>query len=183
MRAGVLSPASPAQNYGGWILIERIRELLVGHRAGKAIYGIIIALAIVITLEAHPPSALEAEATILLGALAVAMAEFYSETLQLRITEQRRVTRKEISGIGQHIGTVLVGSLLPLPIFVLASLGLLSIESAFTIVKWMLVTMLFVYAYVAAQVGGAGLRWSILLATMTGSIGVIVVLAKAALSH
>ena len=164
-------------------MIERIRSLLVGHNAGKAVYGIIIALAIVITLEAHPPSPLEAEATILLGALAVAMAEFYSETLQLRISERRRASRQENVEIGRHVGTVLVGALLPLPAFLLVSLGVMSIEGAFTFVKWMLVTLLFIYGYVAAQVGGAGIRWSILLGMMTGSIGVIVVIAKAAFSH
>jgi hypothetical protein len=165
------------------MLIERIRTLLVGHQAGKAVYGIIIALAIVITLEAHPPSAMEAEATILLGALAVAMAEFYSDVLQLRITERRQASRKEMADIGRHIGTVLVGSLLPLPVFIMASLGLLTIESAFVIVKWMLVTLLFLYGFVAAQIGGAGTKWSLLLGAMTGSIGVLVVLVKAALSH
>ena len=164
-------------------MIERIRDLLVGHRAGKVIYGVIIALAIVITLEAHPPGALEAEATLLLGAFAVAFAEFYSDVLQTRITERRRVSREEMNRIGRHIGAVLIGSLLPLPVFMLVSLGVLSIEAAFTIVKWMLVTVLFVYGFVAAQVSGAGTLWSFFLAAMMGSIGVIVVLAKAAFSH
>lgn len=164
-------------------MIERLRNLFVGHSAGKAVYGIIIALAIVITLDAHPPSALEAEATILLGALAVAMAEFYSETLQLRIESRRRATRQEMSEIARHVGTVLVGGLLPLPVFLLVPLGVMSIEGAFTFVKWMLVTLLFVYGYVAAQVGGAGVRWSMFLGMMTGSIGVLVVIAKAAFSH
>lgn len=164
-------------------MIERIRELLVGHRAGKVVYGIIIALAIVITMEAHPPSALAAEATILLGALAVAIAEFYSEVLQWRITEQRRVTTEQMHRIARHIGAVLVGALLPLPVFVLASLGVFSLEGAFAVVKWMLVALLFVYGYVSAQVGGAGVTWSVVLGTMVGSVGLIVVLAKAALSH
>ena len=164
-------------------MIERIRDLLVGHRAGKVIYGVIIALAIVITLEAHPPGALEAEVTLLLGAFAVSFAEFYSDMLQTRITERRRVLRAEMNQIGRHVGAVLIGALLPLPMFILVSLGVLSIESAFTIVKWMLVTVLFVYGYVAAQLSGAGTLWSFFLATMIGSIGVIVVLAKAAVSH
>lgn len=164
-------------------MIERIRNLLVGHRAGKAIYGVIIALAIVITQEAHPPSALVAEATILLGALAVAMAEFYSEALQLGITERHRPTREQTRELAGHVGTVMVGALLPLPIFVLASLGVFTIDAAFDIVKWMLVTLLFVYGFVAARITGVDVRWSLLLGATTGSIGVFVVLAKAALSH
>jgi hypothetical protein len=164
-------------------VFERVSTLLVGHRSGKAVYGIIIALAIVITLEAHPPNALEAEATILLGALAVAIAEFYSEVLQFRITERRRLNQGEMFEIGRHVGTVLVAALLPLPVFLLVSLGLISIDFAFDVVKWMLVALLFVYGYVAAQISGAGTRWSLLLAITTGSIGVVVVLAKAALSH
>ena len=164
-------------------MIERIRSLLVGHRAGKVVYGIIIALAIVITLEAHPPGALEAEITILLGAVAVAIAEFYSDVLQTRITERRGVTREEMHRIGRHIGAVLVGALLPLPVFLLVSLGVLNIDAAFDLVKWMLVAVLFAYGFIAAQIGGAGTLRSLMLAGILGSTGLIVVLVKAALSH
>ena len=164
-------------------MINRIRELFIGHRAGKAVYGIIIALAIVITLETHPPRPLEAEIAILLGAFAVAMAEFYSDFLQARIDIRGRVPRAEMIDIARHVGTVLVAALLPIPVFLLVSLGVLSIEGAFTIVKWMLVGLLFAYGYVAAIIGGAGITWSIILGAMVGSIGVFVVLAKATLAH
>jgi len=164
-------------------MLANLREILTGYRAGKAVYGIIIALAIVISLETNPPDALEAEMTILLGALAVVIAEFYSDYLQRRIDRRGELTTAEMKQIGSHVGTVMFGALLPIPIFLLATFGVLSVASAFTIIKWMLVGLLFIYGYISCLISGVGITWSLILGSLVGSIGLVVVLAKAALSH
>lgn len=156
---------------------------LDGHRAAKVIYGTIIVLVVIVTLEDHPPGALAAIGSVLGAGVAVAIAEFYSELIGLRIHEKRRLTRTEIHGIATSVSAVLFGALLPLPVLLLALFDVFTVESALALDKWILVGLLVFYGYGAATLSGTGKVWATFMALLAGTIGIAVVLIKAALSH
>ncbi len=158
---------------------EHLREILIGYRAGKAVYGIIIALAIIVTLDALASNAIQAELAILLGTLTVAMAEFYSEYLQRHLDNKGHVPRAELKDIGKRVGTLLVAAWLPLPFFLLATFGLISTATAIEITTWLMTGLIFFYAFITALICGANLVWSIVIGSMVGFIGILLVLAEA----
>ena len=156
---------------------------LDGHRAAKIIYGTIIVLVVIVTLEEHPPTAEVAIGSVLGASLAVALAEFYSELIGKRIHEKRKLTQTDVHEITTSVSAVLIGALLPLPILLLAVSGAISIELALEIDQWLLIGLLVFFGYGAAVLSGAGRLWAFLFALMAGTIGIVVVLVKAALSH
>jgi len=158
-------------------------EKLDGHRVAKVIYGTIIVLVVIVTLEDHPPTPRVAIASVLGASVAVALAEFYSELMGKRIHERRMLSRMEIREIVSDVSAVFIGALLPLPILILAGLDLLSVDSALRLDKWLLIGLLIFYGYAAASLGGSGRLWATFMALLAGSIGAVVVLIKAALSH
>ncbi len=160
-----------------------IFEKLDGHRVAKIIYGTIIVLVVIVTLEDHPPAPRVAIASVLGASIAVALAEFYSELIGKRIHEKRRLSRMEIREITTAVSAVLVGALLPLPILILAGLDVFSVDLALRLDKWLLIGLLIFYGYAAAAVSGSGRLWATFMALLAGSIGAVVVLIKAALSH
>ena len=62
------------------------------HSVSKAIYGSISVLAVLLVLEEHPPAAWRAAVTLFGSALAIALAEAYSETVAEMISRRVRLT-------------------------------------------------------------------------------------------
>ena len=158
-------------------------EQLDGHRVSKIIYGTIIVLVVIVTLEDHPPEPWGAIASVLGASIAVALAEFYSELIGKRINKKRRLSPVEIREIMGSVSAVLIGALLPLPILLLAWLDLFDVEFALRLDKWLLIGLLVFYGYAAAALSGSDRLWATLFAILAGSIGGAVVLIKAALGH
>jgi hypothetical protein len=61
-----------------------LEEHLGSGRVARVIYGAIIGLALVVSLEAHPPKAWVVAATLVTTALAVGLAELYSDFVPMR---------------------------------------------------------------------------------------------------
>lgn len=62
--------------------VPRVIEAHLGSRqVARVVYGAIVGLALVVGLEAHPPSAGVMAATLLATGVAVGLAELYSELL------------------------------------------------------------------------------------------------------
>jgi hypothetical protein len=158
-------------------------EKLDGHRVAKIIYGTIIVLVVIVTLEDHPPEPWGAIASVLGASVAVALAEFYSELIGKRINEKRRLTPVEIREIMGAVSAVFIGALLPLPILILSGLDLFTVEFALMLDKWLLIALLVFYGYAAAALSGSDRLWATLFAILAGSIGGAVVLIKETLSH
>ena len=72
---------------------ERLRGMIEDHLGSRdvarVIYGAIIGLALVVALEDHPPSPGAAAATVVGTALAVGLAEAYSEIVGARRTRRK----------------------------------------------------------------------------------------------
>ena len=161
----------------------RIIENIDGHRVAKTIYGTIIILVVIVTMEEHPPSPLGTVATIIMTGLGVALAEFYSDFIGISIKERAALDKSKRRHIVKDISAVMTGAWMPLPFIVLAVLGFFSLELALTLAKWTMVGVLLFYGYVASRLSGQSHPKSFLYAVMASFIGIFVVFFKQILGH
>lgn len=104
--------------------------------AAKAIYGSISVLAVVLVMEAHPPTAWQASLTLFGTTLAIALAETYSETIGDIIAHRRRLDAHELKAIWHGTRPILLSANLPTLILLLSASGLLSISVALGVAEW-----------------------------------------------
>ena len=156
---------------------------LDGHRVSKIIYGTIIILVVILAMEDHPPSPLGTVVTILFSGLGVALAELYSDFIGTKIDKRSSLTWEDRKRITQNVSAVMIGALLPLPLIVLAWLGVFSLEFAIFLDKWLLVMVLLFYGFVAAKLSGYSNVWSLASAFGVSAVGLFVVMLKSAFGH
>ena len=156
---------------------------LDGHRVSKIIYGTIIILVVILAMEDHPPSHAGTVVTLLFSGLGVALAELYSDFIGTKINKRSALTWEERKEITRNVSSVMIGALLPLPLVILAWMGLISLEFAIFLDKWLLVTVLLFYGFVAAKLIGYNSLWSIVSAFAVCTAGILVVMLKSAFGH
>jgi hypothetical protein len=158
-------------------------ENINGHKVSKTIYGTIIILVMIVTLEDHPPSPLGVAATVVLTGLGVALAELFSDLIGKSIEERHSLTRAERREVFIDISAVMTGAWLPLPFIILALFGVFSIDYAIDLSKWTLVGVLMFYGYVASRLSGHSLLRSSIFAISASLIGILIVLFKQTVGH
>jgi hypothetical protein len=163
----------------------RVRRALAvhfeSHDVSRVIYGAIIGLALVVALEAHPPTAGQAVASIAGTAIAVGLAEIYSEAIGIEARTRRRVPRRRMRGIALDAGAVVFGAGFPVVFFILAAAGVFDVALAFTLSKWTGLGLIGAYGYVAGRLAGAGVRDALVHAAAVGAIGGALIALKALL--
>jgi hypothetical protein len=144
----------------------------------KAIYGLISVLAVLLTMEEHPPTAWIA-AGILFGTVFVlAIAETYSATIAEIIAGQKRLDRQEFMEIWHDTHPILLTANLPTLVILLSGAGLYSMETALIIAKSAIYLTLFAYGLQVGHLLHAS-RWRILLSGLfTAGIGALIGLMK-----
>lgn len=155
---------------------------LSSRQVARVVYGAIIGLALIVALEPHPPASLAVAATLLGTALAVALAELYSETLGLETRERRRVTLAELRELLDDGVAVAFGVVFPAVFFVLAALGVLEDDAAFTVAKWSGIGLIAFYGFCASHLAGGNLRSSAGRALVAALVGGMLIALKA-LTH
>src|SRR5436190_1382075 len=112
----------------------RVRRALYAHLrsrdVARVIYGAIIGLALVVALEAHPPTTAGAIAAIAGTAIAVGLAEAYSEVVGGEARSRRPAGLTQVRGAGLHAGAVTFGAGFPAVFFVLAAAGVMGEAAA-----------------------------------------------------
>jgi hypothetical protein len=157
----------------------RIASHLGSGNVSRIVYGSIIGLALVLTIEAHPSSAAVAVGSLLSTALAVALAEFYSELVGSRV---RSSVGHAAEPWGTIVGTAVVvgfGVAFPSVFFLAAVLGFLEFETAFTVAKWTGLGLIAGYGYAAARLEGKGTTGALLHALSAGLIAGVLIALKA----
>jgi len=162
---------------------ERLRlpGVLAAHlrseQVSEVVYGTVIGLALVVALEAHPPAAGVTAATIVTTAIAVGLAELYSEFVGARV---RRNAEGHHGGVVvSDVLAVVAGAAFPAVFFVLAAVGVLELDTAFTIAKWSGLGLIAGYGFLAARLGGAPSHKALMHAGVVAAIGVFVIAVKA----
>ena len=160
-------------------LLGWVRAHLRSRQVARVIYGAIIGLALVVALEAHPPDAGVMAATLVGTALAVALAEVYSEIVGLEARGRRHVRRTELRHLGADAAAVASGIAFPAVYFVIAAAGSLDTATAFDLAEWTGLGVIGVYGFAGARASGTSLLGSLLQAAGVALIGGFLIGLKA----
>jgi hypothetical protein len=154
-------------------------ELHLGSRqVGRVVYGSIIGLALVVSIESHPPKPWVMAVWLTGTALAVGLAEVYSEIVGTETSTRRPVTRRDVGHMVDDAVAVGFGVAFPAVFFVLAAVGVLEVETAFSIAKWSGLGLIGFYGYWAARFAGAPTPRALLKAALVALIGAGLILLK-----
>ena len=170
--AAVRSPTSEG-------LAGFVSSHLRSRQVSRVVYGSIIGLALVVALEAHPPPTGAVIATLLGTAVAVALAELYSELVGFETQGLRDATRAQRRELAADMAAVSLGIAFPVVFFVLAAAGVLDEDTAFTVAKWTGLALIGAYGYAGARLSGAGVVASLTRAAMVALIGAFLIALKA----
>ena len=138
-------------------------------------YGAIIGHALVVALEAHPPPNRAVIATLLGTAIAVALAELYSDWLDARARRREEHGRT----IVEHALAAAFGISFPAVFFLLSAAGAMEQDTAFDVAKWSGLGLIGFYGYWAGRLAGAARFSALLQALGVGLIGAALIALKA----
>ena len=169
-------PAPAAPSAGA--LRRFVGAHLGSRQVSRVVYGSIIGLALVLALEAHPPPPAAVVASLLGTAVAVALAELYSELVGFETTRHRKAGATEVRELIADVVAVAFGISFPALFFLLATTDALETETAFRIAKWTGLGLIGVYGFAGARLSGAGLVASFVQATTVALIGAALIVLK-----
>jgi hypothetical protein len=156
-----------------------LEEHLGSERVARVTYGAIIGEALIVVLQTHPPSPAVAAGTLLATALAVALAELYSEVIGHQTRTRSRVGRHHIRRLAGEVAAVAFGIAFPCVFFAAAAAGLLDIDAAFRAAKWSGLGLIGFYGFCAARLAGDRLGFALFQAAAVMLIGALVIVFKA----
>jgi hypothetical protein len=156
-----------------------VEDHLGSTQVSRVIYGAIIGLALVVALEAHPPQPAVVVGTLLGTALAVGLAELYSEIVGAEVRTHRHVGRAYVGAIAADIGAVAFGIGFPSVYFLVAVTGAIEVDTAFALAKWSGLGLIGFYGFSAARLSGAGLLEALAQAAAVALIGGFLIALKA----
>jgi VIT1/CCC1 family predicted Fe2+/Mn2+ transporter len=178
--APVPAPSDPAVlGLTGWR--AHLATHLRSGQVSRVVYGSIIGLALVLTLEAHPTTTGVVVGTLLATAVAVALAELYSEVLGARARRSMGGHHEPVRTIVLDCVAVAFGIAFPATFFVVSALGLMEQDMAFALAKWTGLGLIGGYGYVAARLTGTGPGGALVRAAGVAVIAAVLIAFKALL--
>jgi Na+/proline symporter len=158
-----------------------IESHLGSEDVSRVLYGTIVGLALVLALEAgvHEPG--ETAGLILATAVAIGLADLFSDAIATEARTRTRVTRAHLRRHARAAAAVVIGAGFPAVFFVLAALGAMTQHTAFTLAKWSGLALVCGYAFLAARMAGAHWTHATRHAVVAGALGVALIEVKALL--
>jgi hypothetical protein len=132
-----------------------------------------------VALEPHPPSAAGVGAILVTTAIAVALAELYSDVVGTRIRLRGPLGKERRREAEADVVAVAAGAAFPAVFFVLAAADAIELSTAFTLAKWSGLGLIGAYGYAAGRLSGAAVGRSLLHGLAVGAIGAAVIIIKA----
>ena len=164
---------------------RRVRASIASHLesrdVARVLYGTILGLALVLALESSSHTPAENATFIVVAAIAIGLAELFSEVISLEARSHRRVNRHDAWPLTRDALAVVIGAGFPAIYFVLAGAGVMTLHTAFVLSKWSGMALVIAYAFAAARMSGAGVAHSIRHAATAGLVGLALVELKALL--
>jgi hypothetical protein len=164
-------------------VLRAIESHLGSRQVSRVVYGAIIGMALVVALEVHPPSPGVIVATLLGSAVAVGLAEVYSELLGVETRTRRHVRGAELRHMAGDALGVAFGIAFPAVFFILAAAHAIEAGTAFTIAKWSGVGLIGFYGFSASRLAGDALAASLVRGLVAALIGASLIALKALLLH
>jgi hypothetical protein len=148
-----------------------LEQHLGSRQVGKVVYGAIIGLALIVALQSHPPKPWVMAVWLLGTAIAVGLAEIYSEVVGAETSRRAPVTRPQLWHMLEDAVAVGAGVAFPAVLFVLSALGVMSIDTAFSVAKWTGLGLIGFYGFWAARFAGASTPRALLKGALVALIG------------
>ncbi|MFI5122508.1 MAG: hypothetical protein ACHQJ5_06390 [Vicinamibacteria bacterium] len=148
------------------------------QRAARAVYGAIIALAVILALEEATAGAGEVIAAAIGSVIAAMLAEGYAEYIAAVIRERRHPTRSEVRETSADVGAGTLAALVPVIPFVLVELGLIELDTAYDIAPWLGLGVIGGYALLANRIAGLSRTRSGIVTAIALAIGLGLILVK-----
>ncbi len=149
-----------------------------GHYAARSVYGAILVLALLLTLQQHPPGPFHAALLVAGTILAVLGAEAYADLLGMEIDAGRPSTRAQRRAKLHELGVVTGAAEGPVLVLVLAGFGLLDEELAFQLAVWITIGLLFLAGFLARRLAGRSMWSSVRSGAVVGGLGVALAIFK-----
>ena len=156
-----------------------ITDHLRSRQVSRVIYGSIIGLALIVVFEDHPPKPGVAIASLLGTAVAVGLAELYSELVGAELRNRERITREGLVKELDNVFAVAFGVAFPAIFFFLAAIGVLKVDTAIEISKWTGLGLIVFYGFVGARVTGLTGHRALLEGLAVGAVAAILIALKA----
>ena len=112
-------------------------------------------------------------------AVAVGLAEVYSEVVGLETSQRRRVTRHDLAHMLEDAFSVAFGAAFPAAFFLLSALGVMEVATAFTVAKWTGLGLIGFYGYWAARFAGAAGHRALVRGALVALVGAGLIALKA----
>ncbi len=148
------------------------------QRAARAVYGSIIALAVIVVLDEAAADAGAVIAAAIGSVIAAMLAEGYAEYIAGVIRERRHPNRTEIRQTAADIAAGTLAALVPLIPFVLVEFGLIELQTAYDIAPWLGIGVIGGYALLANRLAGLSHAHSALVTVAALAIGLALILIK-----
>jgi len=164
--------------------VKAFRErFFSAERATHAVYGSIIVLAVVTGLDEASARARTALLAIVGAALAVVLGEVYADMIGTTLRQRHVPTRRQWWKVLIDVSFGFGAALAPEFFFLLAYVGWISLDHAFTIAEWGGLAVLAVYVLAAARAAGLGVMRSACWAVVLTLCGVGLVELKSLAHH
>ncbi|HEX6021001.1 MAG TPA: hypothetical protein VFZ00_03325 [Solirubrobacter sp.] len=160
-------------------LRQRIEAHLGSEQVSRVVYGSILGLALVLVLEAHPPSTGAVIGSLLATGIAAGLAELYSEIIGTETRTRRPVKRSQLPHMLADVGGVVFGVSFPCLFFVVSALGWIEQDTAFTLAVWSGLGLIGAYGFVAARFAGAGVGRALVHAAGVATVAGLLIAIKA----
>lgn len=160
-------------------MLRVVEDHLGSTQVSRVIYGSIIGLALVVALEHDPPRPAVMVGTLVGTALAVGLAELYSDIVGTEVRTRQRVARAHVGEIAADVGAVALGIGFPAVFFLLSVADAMEVETAFALAKWSGLALIGLYGFVAARLAGARLPAALVQAVAIALIGAFLIGLKA----
>lgn len=146
--------------------------------SAKAIYGIILIQALLISLDSVNANPLSTAIKTFIGALIIVFAEIYSEFLGGVINKKGHLTKRERDEIKREALSVSAVSINPTILFLISSFGLIDIKTAFNMSYILGLFELIIFGFIASRSIHKNTFKNIRAGLLTGVIGLSIIAAK-----
>jgi hypothetical protein len=151
-----------------------------GMDVASGIYGLILVTAVVAGASADPHlEAWQGAVVVLVTTLVFWIAHIYANLLALHRRRKRRSSLADAGEVAlQELPLVFAGVFPILTLLLLGTAGITSRDTAFTVAVWIGVVVLFIEGIVLARRDGHGVLVSLLSASISAGLGIVVIILK-----
>lgn len=155
-----------------------MRNERIAQRAARAVYGSIIALAVIVVLDEANAEADEVIAAVIGSVIAATLAEQYAEYIAHVIRERRHLSRGEIAQQARDAAAGALAAMVTLVPFLAVDLDLIELPTAYDIAPWLGLGVIGGYSLLANREAGLSGSRNIVVTGVALAIGASLILIK-----